>query len=160
MKRPLPTRVIDVSPIAGSQAPRLKITGCEEGEWVALSHCWGTKSRFVTESSNIGARMCEIPLQDMPPTFQDAVTTIRQLGYRYLWIDSLCIIQDDNQDWVAESTRMRGYYQHAAITISCDSAYGDDVGFLNHERKAEILSVTLSSNDEVGFRRKVICLRF
>jgi hypothetical protein len=133
MKRPLPTRVIDVSPIDGSWEPRLKVTGCEEGEWVALSHCWGTKLRFVTVSSNIEAWMCSIPLQDMPPTFQDAVYTTRQLGYRYLWIDSLCIIQDDHQDWVAESTRMREYYKHAAITINCDSASGDDVGFLKHE---------------------------
>jgi hypothetical protein len=67
----------------------------------------------------------------MPQTFYDAVITTQQLGYRYLWIDSLCILQNDHEDWVAESANMRDYYKHAIITISADSALGDYVGLLN-----------------------------
>ncbi|KAH8591318.1 heterokaryon incompatibility protein-domain-containing protein [Bisporella sp. PMI_857] len=160
-KRALPTRIIDVGPANGSHEPWLRVTKREKGEWVALSHCWGSTSNFVTDSGNLMARQRLISLKDMPQTFYDAVITTRQLGYRYLWIDSLCILQDDHKDWVAESVRMREYYKHAIITISADSASGDDVGFLNHRRvDPEVCKITLASNVEIGVRTEIGCPTF
>lgn len=152
----LPTRVIDVGPSDGSRDPTLRITNGERGEWVALSHCWGTASRVVTNSRNVPLSERFMNLGDMPPTFRDAVIVTRQLGYRYLWIDSLCIVQDIHEDWVAESLRMRDYYKHAVLTISADSASGDHVGFLKHRRELrESLTITLTSNDQISVRLPV-----
>lgn len=64
-------------------------------KYVALSHCWGKGRRCITTKANLKDRMDCITWDQIPKTFQDAITLTRQLGIRYLWIDSLCIIQDD-----------------------------------------------------------------
>lgn len=157
----LPTRVIDVGPADGSCEPWLWISKLEQGDWVALSHCWGRGPQFMTESHNIMDRKRAICFEDMPQTFQDAITVTRKLGYRYLWIDSLCIVQDDHDDWLAESIRMGDYYKHAVLTISADSAPGDDVGFL-HQYRADFPStvVKLASDHEISIRKKYPCADF
>lgn len=64
----------------------------------------------------------------MPKTFQDAVTITRNLGIQYLWIDSLCIIQDSVEDWARESAQMGRIYRDASITIFAEFADSDDGG--------------------------------
>lgn len=157
---PLPTRVIDVGPNDGSREPCLKVTKDELGVWAALSHCWGSRARFVTDSENIQDRQKGLSMEDMPKTFSDAVTVTRQLGYQYLWIDSLCIIQGDHQDWVTESMRMGDYYKGAIVTISADSAQGDDAGFLHERTKNSICSLTLSSGEDIELRKAIQCSTF
>ena len=66
----------------------------------------------------------------MPATFRHAILATRRLGYRMLWIDSLCIIQRSREDWVLESCRMQHYYKHAVLTLAADRAKGDEDGFL------------------------------
>jgi hypothetical protein len=78
-----------------------------------------------------------ISLDDMPPTFRDAVIVTRRLGHRYLWIDSLCILQDSRQDWAEESVRMGDYYKYSILTIAVDIASGDHEGFLTTPRQHE-----------------------
>ena len=67
----------------------------------------------------------------MPATFRDAVTVTRDLGLRYLWIDSLCIIQDDDQDWEAESAKMGSIFDAAHIVIGASSSPDPDQSFLD-----------------------------
>jgi hypothetical protein len=69
-----------------------------------------------------------IALNDMPKTFRDAVLITRKLGFQYLWIDSLCIVQDDPQDWQLEATRMGDVYANATITIMAVAATSADTG--------------------------------
>lgn len=102
------------------------------GTWVSLSHCWGTKKHFTLSSST--PLDSPLDIQTLAPTFQDAITVTRRLGYRYLWIDSLCIIQDSHTDWATESSLMKEYYKHAIVTIAVDSAEGDHEGFLGKVR--------------------------
>jgi len=64
-------------------------------KYVAISHCWGTGQHFTTTRENLQERKAGIKYDDLPQTFQDAVIVTKELGLRYLWIDSLCIIQDD-----------------------------------------------------------------
>lgn len=71
---------------------------------------------------------------DLPSTFQDAVSLTRSLKMRYLWIDSLCIIQDDRQDWRIESSRMCDMYSNAYLTIAAAAASDDSQGFLRQRR--------------------------
>lgn len=60
----------------------------------------------------------------------------RQLGFQYLWIDSLCIVQDSAEDWQCESSRMATIYASSMLTLSASVSTSDDVGFL-HARSLE-----------------------
>jgi len=131
----LPTRVLDVS---GNRL-RLHVSGPgERGEYVALSHCWGIlsetqKRSFCTSSANLESR-CKwgLDFDTLPKTFQDAITVTRELGKRYIWIDSLCIVQydDDLKDWRKESGRMGSTFGDACVTIAATSAGDATQGFL------------------------------
>ena len=85
---------------------------------------------MVTTSSTLSERVVGIDHHMLPKTFQDAITITRKLGYRYIWIDSLCIVQDSQHDWQREASLMGEYYGSAHLTISAASAIGDHVGFL------------------------------
>ena len=71
---------------------------------------------------------------DMPKTLQDAVILCRRLEVEYLWIDALCIIQDNPNDWAREASKMCDVYSNAILTIAADSAEGSsDVIFANQK---------------------------
>ena len=135
MVSPLPSRVIDVG--SSEVPPKIVTSNGRPGRWLTLSHCWGTKSRFVLDSSNIHTRQQSIPLIKMPNAFSDAIRVTRRLGYQYLWIDSLCIIQDSHDDWVYESSQMLKYYQSSSLTIALDDTAGDEQGFLDVFRTSD-----------------------
>jgi Heterokaryon incompatibility protein (HET) len=98
------------------------------GRWVALSHCWGTSTPFTTTTSNLADRQRSIPFDDFPKTFQDAITICRRLGFEYLWIDSLCILQDSQSDWGAESAQMSRVYSNASITLIAEASTDSSSG--------------------------------
>jgi Heterokaryon incompatibility protein (HET) len=68
--------------------------------------------------------MTAIDLNSLPKTFQDAITTTRALSIDYIWIDSLCIVQDDVEDWEREAANMAGIYESAEVTIA--AAWGSN----------------------------------
>jgi hypothetical protein len=72
--------------------------------------------------NNVEKFRVRIPLEELTRTFQDAVHTTRFLGIQYLWIDSLCILQDDPDDWRRESSFMSGVYNGSTITIAASGA--------------------------------------
>lgn len=83
---------------------------------------------MMLQSKNLGDLCKAILHESLPRNFQDAIEITRQLGLKYLWIDSLCTIQDSREDWATESSRMASVYQNALVTIcamsSPDSAHG------------------------------------
>ncbi len=96
---PLPKRVLHVG--TATSHSRLYVSQGEKAEYVTLSHCWGPPESHppkVLESTAESA-IASLPLASLPKTFQDAILITRQLGIRYLWIDSLCILQDSPEDW-------------------------------------------------------------
>jgi hypothetical protein len=92
--------------------------------YACLSHCWGTNSENLLrmKSSNLSSFKNEIPFNLLPRTFQDAILFTRQLGVLFLWIDSLCIIQDDVRDWQQQSAVMAEIYQNAYITLAATAS--------------------------------------
>jgi hypothetical protein len=137
-----PTRLIDVS-----QPPlRLVITaGLKQEErlpYIALSHCWGGSRSFLTQRDTISKRLRGFAMADLPTTFQDAIFLTRSLKIQYLWIDSLCIIQDDRQDWRIESSRMCDMYSNAYLTIAATLASDDSQGFLRR-RQSKLVCIDL-----------------
>lgn len=81
----------------------------------------------MAKSSNLGQLQVEIPWRDLPSTFQDAIEFALCLGLEYLWIDSLCIIQDDLRDWEEEAAKMAAYFSNACITLAASAAKDSSV---------------------------------
>ncbi|RSM01903.1 hypothetical protein CEP52_008289 [Fusarium oligoseptatum] len=122
----LPTRVIDVGDLKEHEPnPRLFISKKAPGQYIALSHRWSKAVATKLKSDNLGRYQKELPVHDMPSTFQDAIEVTRQLGFRYLWIDSLCIIQDDESDWSKESNMMGTVFEEASCTIAAVDSVDD-----------------------------------
>ena len=105
--------------------------------YTTLSHCWGasTSGPLTTTSANLATRMKRIPFDELPLTFQDAVTTTRKLKIPYLWIDSLCIIQDSPSDWEKEAARMAVVYAGSICTLSALSSADSNGGFFRVAEK-------------------------
>lgn len=103
-------------------------------QYVALSHCWGSCPTLKTLSTNIERFRIGIPLRELPSTFADAVKMTRILGFEYIWIDSLCIIQDNVIDWEQQSSLMAFVYGNANLVIAASRASSTEDGFLK-ERK-------------------------
>ena len=72
----------------------------------------------------------EIPWDELSAAQKDAITTTRDLGFKYLWSDALCICQDDSDDWETQAGRMGMIYQYAACTIASLRSSSDQA-FLN-----------------------------
>jgi len=116
----LPTRVLDVG--SERQSPRLVESLGRTGRYAALSHCWGKAQSLTTTTENFSDHIVAIQLDLLPKTFREAVLLSRQLDLQYIWIDSLCIIQDSKADWDTESAKMAEVYAGAAVTIAATSA--------------------------------------
>ncbi|KIM94607.1 hypothetical protein OIDMADRAFT_72987, partial [Oidiodendron maius Zn] len=112
----LPTRVIDVGD--RNNPPFLFEPGELVAPYIALSHCWGKNPIVRTTTGTLAQRKQGIEMSLLPSDFRDAIVIARRLDVRYLWIDSLCIIQDDQLDWQTESAKMCTIYQDALLTIS------------------------------------------
>ncbi len=95
----LPSRMLYLDGEVGAIRPRLVCTGRDlRGRYTALSHRWGDVQPLTTQTATIEERKAGIPWQLLPKTFQDAATATKSIGVDYLWIDSLCIVQDDHDD--------------------------------------------------------------
>ncbi|EGN94395.1 hypothetical protein SERLA73DRAFT_77797 [Serpula lacrymans var. lacrymans S7.3] len=132
-----PSRLIDVGGDDGAE-PRVVITqglSETEPEYLTLSHCWGGANILRLLVENISRLTAGIPLSTLPKTFQDAIIITRRLGYQYLWIDSLCIIQNSPFDWRSESIIMGEIYANSTCTIAALTARNSHEGcFFDHAR--------------------------
>lgn len=131
----LPTRLIDVSD--GDRLHLYEAASEEEGRYVALSYCWGGPQEFQTTATTVDNRRGGFALSDLPQTLQDAVTVTQALDIRYLWVDSICIIQDDAADKANEIAHMADIYKRATLTISASKADSASKGFLHGDPDAE-----------------------
>jgi hypothetical protein len=127
-KAQLPSRVLDVGNDAGSDTISLLETNGQRGRYITLSHCWGGSHVITTTKSNLQDHKEGISLDKVPKTFRDAVLITRKLKVKYLWIDSLCIIQDDKSDWERECTKMADVYAYSYLTIAASGSRNDSTG--------------------------------
>jgi len=135
-KAPLPTRLLDVASSKGENYVQLHETQHERGQYIALSYVWGKgREQFMTNQSNLESNKAGIPLEQLSKTIQHAVLCTRRMGLQFLWVDTLCIVQDDSKDKEKELKNMANIYKSALFTISAAKATHCDVGFLD-ERTA------------------------
>jgi len=129
----LPTRLLDVGNPRASFVKVQVTTPATTGEYLALSHCWGDPSDMATVLTNETFNeyiTTGLAFELLPKTFQDAVLFTRSLGKRYLWIDSLCIIQNNADDWDREAATVCSVYQGALLTIAAASSSSGRGGLL------------------------------
>lgn len=86
--------------------------------YMTLSHCWGNSRNFTLNKSTYKRLKTGISVSELPRTFQDAICVTRRLGVKYIWIDSLCIFQDDVDDWRRESSAMTRIFRQALCNIA------------------------------------------
>lgn len=127
----MPSRLLDIG-ITGTITPRL-ISTAGHGftlpqRYISLSHCWGDNVSISLTHANITSMADGIRFQDLPKTFQHALTVTRDLKCRYIWIDSLCIIQDSHEDWLQESAQMHRVYSNSYVNIAASAASNSTKG--------------------------------
>jgi hypothetical protein len=98
--------------------------------YLALSHCWGQSQHLTLTKATLAERKLNIAWESLPRTFQDAILVTRGIGVEFLWIDSLCIIQDDVADWEAEAAKMASIYDGAYMVLSATASSDGDGGCL------------------------------
>ncbi|KAL3595740.1 hypothetical protein FPOAC2_10103 [Fusarium poae] len=106
--------------------------------YMTLSHCWGSSHFIKLQSDNLDEFRRTISWESLPQTFKDAVRVARHLGSQYLWIDSLCIMQDSLNDWNHEAKEMGEVYRNSMCNIAASSASDSSQGCL-YPRNPRIL---------------------
>ena len=100
-------------------------------QYLTLSHCWGKTTYFTTTRANEAEMRQRILYDKLPLTFRHAFEVARRLGIRYLWIDSLCIIQGDGDDWAREASKMSDVYSRCYATIAAEFSENSNGGLYN-----------------------------
>jgi hypothetical protein len=115
------------------------------GPYATLSYCWGGNIKFRLTTSSLQQFKTGFARSSLPQTIKDAVQVTMQLGLRYLWVDSLCIIQDSPEDWAAEVESMSDVCRNCHVTIAALGALNSDQGLWPFSANA-----TLSLSNLVG----------
>ena len=126
---PLPNRVLRIGSQSSDSIYLFESKG-QYGRYAALSHCWGRHLPIRTTTANLPSLTEVVSWQTLSRVFKDAITVCRRLNVHYIWIDSLCILQDDERDWEIESSKMGQYYENAYITISAAASRDGTQPFL------------------------------
>lgn len=135
-----------------------------KGFYVTLSHCWGGATFTKLTEDTLSDFKKAINLKDLPQTFQDAIRFARRLGdkpgqVRYIWIDSLCILQADQpskkqeEDWLEQSAQMHEIYKNSYCNISATAAVDSTKGLFK-ERKPDLLwedEINLNTEEIPGY---------
>ncbi|CAG8960301.1 hypothetical protein HYFRA_00012375 [Hymenoscyphus fraxineus] len=130
----LPSRVLDLSTTNDGEFDTIRLweTHGSSAKYIALSHCWGgVEITCKTTRTNIQQRMNDgFLVSELPLLFQQAVDVAKGLGVLYLWIDALCIVQDDIYDWEVEASLMANVYSNSFLTIAATRANNSLQGML------------------------------
>ncbi|KAK3903004.1 heterokaryon incompatibility protein-domain-containing protein [Staphylotrichum tortipilum] len=155
----LPTRILEISTSPGPLSLRLIEPRGMRGRYAALSHCWGPpdKQPLRTTKATYAQHLAGIAATELPKTFREATRVARAVGLRYLWIDSLCIIQDDRADWTNEAPRMGPLYGKAALVIAASGATDSTQGcFLPRRCPGPELRIPYPGTEESGQEAHVV----
>jgi len=125
-------------------------------EYATLSHCWGSGENVKLTKSNLHVFESTIPRDELCKTFQDAIFIVSMLDVKYLWIDSLCIIQDDEEDWRKESVLMSMVYGNSYLNIAAVGASDGTQGCFFEDNPMRINNLRLEAAED-GKRKIYDC---
>lgn len=102
----VPTRLLELGADGAVRLVKTNRVSAKYNTWVSLSYVWGGEQHWKTTLDRLDTYKERIPVNDLPQTISDALTVCRYLGVSYLWVDSLCIVQDDPEDMSNELPTM------------------------------------------------------
>ena len=122
----IPSRLLQMSADADDVCHNVRLIETSDQasnlSYMALSHCWGEGDFLKLTTENLSRLLSGFDITELPRTFSDAIYMTHRLGVEYLWIDSLCIIQDSDSDWEREAFSMKKVYSNAMCTIAATGA--------------------------------------
>lgn len=135
-----PLRLVEIQSDARGKATSIRVihTDGRHYTYAALSYCWGKAPpgddrSWQTTQATLKGHLKGINVRHLPQTLQDAISICEMLHIPYLWVDSLCIIQDSPSDWAAEAAKMSSIYLGSLLTISLSASVSAESGCFNHE---------------------------
>ncbi|KAI1322755.1 hypothetical protein F5Y16DRAFT_404159 [Xylariaceae sp. FL0255] len=137
----MPTRVLDVGQDGDDFIRLYEPAHNEADDYIALSHPWGHGPHLVTNVRNLAQHKDGIRISDLPGTFRDAVLTTRALGKRYLWIDSLCILQGAEGDFQEQAGSMETVFSSAYCVLAASRARNQVDGFLGPRQQRDYVTL-------------------
>ncbi|KAH6696644.1 heterokaryon incompatibility protein-domain-containing protein [Leptodontidium sp. MPI-SDFR-AT-0119] len=153
----LPKRLLDLKTFENSDDIRLvelKSISTKR-KYVTLSHCWGSRAKqpICTTKATLTDRIQRVRFENLPLTFEDAVNICRSLDQQYLWIDSLCIIQDDKYDWSEQAAVMGSIYGASYVTLAAVSSTNSTQGCRMGPREPSKPKLSRYQDFDFGSRR-------
>ncbi|EYB22966.1 hypothetical protein FG05_11286 [Fusarium graminearum] len=116
-------RLVEIIDIGSTVNLRLVDGSIECTPYVALSYRWGgLEAVWQTTTSNLESRSSGFSIDELPKTLSNTVKVTHDLGFKWIWINSLCIVQDDKDDWAREAVKIAAIYQNAIVTVAADSS--------------------------------------
>lgn len=137
-----PRRFIQVDGTISNPSVRLASTDILDAPipYAALSYYWGGEQRHILSAAVTDTWQLAIPYHDLPQTIKDAIHVTRELGLRYIWVNAICIIQDNLKDKQEEIEKMSEIYERAYVTIAVARAKSVEEGFLHPVRQYETIA--------------------
>ncbi|KAJ3482488.1 hypothetical protein NLG97_g7557 [Lecanicillium saksenae] len=142
----LPTRLLKILPRADGTPGRVQVLETAESGlgsdtcYATLSYCWGESPSFLklTDANLQTFKQMGVPIQALPATFRDAITSTTRLGFQYLWVDALCIVQDSAEDWMRESTSMAKVYSYSSVNLAAAASEDAEGGLFRSRNPASV----------------------
>ncbi|KAF2657418.1 HET-domain-containing protein [Lophiostoma macrostomum CBS 122681] len=161
-----PERLLSVRVCDGK--PSIKIIETRhqrpQSAYIALSHCWGSTQFVSTTSENLQFHKHMIDSASLSRTFQDVITVAQRLDVSYIWIDSLCIIQDQEDDWARHAEQMDKIYENALFVVAAVSSPAGSVPFLGPDAPTNrqaygAVDLTYTIKDEAGIDGPIVATK-
>jgi Heterokaryon incompatibility protein (HET) len=116
---PLPSRIVEIL----DNEDACLVFGANESDsfYVTLSYCWGGPQEFALTAKTMAEKQKGFKISSLPATLKNAISVARELGIKYIWIDSLCVIQDSKDDVYRELPYIASYYRNSYLTISAST---------------------------------------
>lgn len=122
----IPDRLLEIT----DDSIKLRVKPQKAEPYVALSHCWGSTKPIVLSVENLISFQQGLSWTDLPQTFKEAAQVTLNLGFQFIWIDTLCIIQDSEEDWEEQAVLMASIYGNATLVLAASAAKSTEDGFL------------------------------
>ncbi|KAI0177081.1 heterokaryon incompatibility protein-domain-containing protein [Pestalotiopsis sp. NC0098] len=142
-----PRRLLAITPPQSTtESPTVRLIEPSKpfkARYASLSHCWGPpeKRPLCTVKANLEQHKSQVPWSHLSQTFRDACTLCLFLDIEYIWIDSLCIVQDDSSDWAHEAAIMCRVYEESDFTIAASSAANSSQGLFGVRSNVEFVEL-------------------
>lgn len=139
-----PTRLVRIDGLAAKLVLTTNMTTTPP--YATLSYCWGLEPFTMLTEATLDSFFEDIPIHTLPQTFKDAIQITKAFGLSHVWIDALCIIQQDESDWSREAGRMWSVYGGSQINIAASSASDAHGGCLFHTEQTGFRARTPTSD--------------